>query len=91
MMLTQIDGRQYPNTTMELKQFIRDEVNKALHAEVDAEETEQSKRIHDLEHCLNSFLDFVDNPAIAGDSFAALNSYAGALCKKARDLLEMDE
>lgn len=70
----------------EIREVVREELQQAA-----PEETKQSKRIHELEQCLNSFLDFVLNPKIAGQTWASIHLYEAALCEKARDLLEMDK
>lgn len=74
-----IDARPFPTTTLELKQYIRDELREASQ--------EQSSRINRLEHLLKSFVDFVERPTIAGNTLQDIQNYALALCKTARDVL----
>ncbi len=49
---------------------------------------EDDARLHALEHTLKSFVDFMENPTIAGDTFATIKSYDFALRQKALALLE---
>ncbi len=63
----------------------------AIRQLVRAENNKREERMRQLEHRLKSFVDFLENPHIAGDTFAALNSYTWSLCKDTKRLLEDEE
>lgn len=60
----------------------------AIRQLVRSENKKREERIQQLEHRLKSFVDFLENPHIVGDTFAALNSYTWSLCKDTKKLLE---
>lgn len=73
------DMHPVPVTPEQVRQIVREEI------------AFNGSRVHELEHLLQSFMDFMERPSIAGDTFAAMNSYAFALRKKARALLEIED
>jgi hypothetical protein len=60
----------------------------AIRQLVRSENEKREHRINQLEHRLKSFVDFMENPHIAGDTFAALNSYTWSLVTDTKRLLE---
>ena len=73
------------NVSLEIQMFVKSEIQKAL---LDKEKL--TYRVHNLEHLLQDFVDFVEKPQIAGDGFVALAAYSEGLCKHARIVLEAD-
>ena len=88
----------YAELTEQEKQSDRDEVAHILpiideHMKQSAllDKEKLTYRVHNLEHLVKDFIDFVEKPQIAGDGFAALAAYSEALCKHARIVLERNE
>src|SRR5260221_12772221 len=88
----------YAELTEQEKQSDRDEVARILpiideHMKQSAllDKEKLTYRVHNLEHLVKDFIDFVEKPQIEDDGFAALAAYSEAPCKHARIVVESNE